>query len=191
MGAYRYISKLYQDNSESLKQLWQQRLAEWRKEGSVTRIDHPTRIDRAHALGYKAKQGYIIVRVKVLRGGRMRATFNNQRRRPKHSRRMEIIGKSYQWIAEERAASRYMNCEVINSYEAAKDGMHYWFEVILADRAIVSKYPGMAWLSMPKHKGRVFRGKTSAARRSRGLVHKGLGTERIRPSLKANQGKAK
>ncbi len=45
---------------------WRKRLAEWRKEPAVLRIDRPTRIDRARSLGYKAKQGFLIVRQTLL-----------------------------------------------------------------------------------------------------------------------------
>jgi len=39
---------------------------------------------------------------------------------------------------------------------------------------------------MLKHKGRVFRGKTSAGKSSRGLRNKGKGAEKLRPSLRAH-----
>ena len=41
------------------------------------------------------------------------------------------------------------------------------------------------------HKGRVYRGKTSAGKRGRGLHNKGKGAEKLRPSLKANQNRGK
>ena len=78
-----------------------------------------------------------------------------------------------------------------NSYEIALDGRHYWYEVILVDRIQVGKYKGMEWLLKGKNKGRVFRGKTSAGRKSRGLHSKGKGREKIRPSLRANKRLAK
>ncbi|HLM70942.1 MAG TPA: 50S ribosomal protein L15e, partial [Thermoplasmata archaeon] len=45
-----------------------ERLLTWRRENTVTRIEHPTRLDRARAVGYKAKGGFVIVRVRVRRG---------------------------------------------------------------------------------------------------------------------------
>lgn len=160
------------------------RLIKWRKSDSVVRVEKPTRLDRARSLGYKAKQGYVVVRVKLKRGGRKRERFKGGRR-SKHMRRRKVVKKSYQWVSEERANRKYPNCEVLGSYPLAKDGKHYFFEVLLADRVQVGKYDSMGWLGDAK--GRVFRGLTSAAIKSRGLRKKGIGTEKIRPSLRANK----
>jgi len=82
---------------------------------------------------------------------------------------------------------KYVNCEVLNSYYVVKDGKHYWYEVILVDRVQVSTYKGYSWLTPGGNKGRVYRGITSAGRKSRGLRNKGKGAEKIRPSLRANK----
>jgi len=183
---YKYLTEIYKKPIKNLGNIWTQRLVKWRKDPSVVRIEKPTRLDRARSLGYKAKEGYITVRVKVIRGGRMRAQIKKGRR-SKHRRRKKVVGKSYQWIAEERASRKYPNCEVLNSYEIALDGRYYWYEVLLADRDQVSKYKGMAWLAKGKHKGRVFRGKTSSGKKTRGLrSNKGKGAEKLRPSRKSN-----
>jgi large subunit ribosomal protein L15e len=166
MGLYKHISKLYKQPKKHLKELQRQRLIEWRRSDAVVRIERPTRLDRARNLGYKAKQGYIVVRVRVKRGGKQRPQIKKGRR-PKHARRKKVISKSYKWIAEERAVKKYKNCEVLNSYFLIKDGIYNWHEVILADRVQVSKYKNMEWLA--KTKGRVFRGLTSAGKKSRGL----------------------
>lgn len=188
---YKYLADIYKKPKQNLGQLWMQRLIKWRKDPSIVRIDKPTRLDRARSLGYKAKQGYIVVRVKLIRGGRKRPRFKGGRR-SKAMRRRKIVGKSYQWIAEERAAKKYTNCEALNSYQIAVDGRYYWFEVILVDKEQVSKYKGMEWLARGKHKGRVFRGKTSSGKRGRGiLIRKGKGAEKLRPSLRARKRLAK
>ncbi|MEK6945122.1 MAG: 50S ribosomal protein L15, partial [Thermoproteota archaeon] len=36
-------------------------------------------------------------------------------------------------VAEHRVLKRYPNMKLLGSYFLYKDGMHYWFEVILAD----------------------------------------------------------
>jgi large subunit ribosomal protein L15e len=179
----KYLEQEYRNPSEELKKIWRARIIAWRKEPTVLGIENPTRIDRARALGYKAKQGYVIARVKLKRGGRQRPQIKSGRR-PKTYRHRKIVGKNYRWIAEERAARRYKNCEVLGSYQIAKDGKHYWFEVILADRVQVGRYEGMEWLTHSR--GKAFRGITSAARKSRGLRHKGKGVEKNRPSLAAH-----
>jgi len=187
MGFQKYVKELYQDRTK-LKSLFFKRLILWRRQPTIIRLEKPTNIARARSLGYKAKKGYIIIRVRLKRGGRQKPLIKKGRRSKRRGRK-KVVGKSYQWIAEERAAKRYKNCEVLNSYEIAKDGLSYWFEVILLDREIVSKYPNMRWVETTK--GRVFKGKTSAGRKSRGLRNKGKGAEKVRPSLRANKRRAK
>ncbi len=184
---YAYIREAWKRpyDGEMGKLMWL-RLQQWRREPAIVRIDRPTRLDRARALGYKAKKGVIVVRVRVRRGGR-RATRPNKGRRPK---RMMVSRKtpkkSLQWIAEERANRKYPNCEVLNSYWVGEDGRYKWFEVILIDRnhpAILSD-PQLSQIA--KQRGRVYRGLTSAGRRARGLRRKGRGAEKVRPSVRAN-----
>ena len=47
-------------------------MIEIRKEPSVHRIPKPARPKKARMLGYKAKTGYVMVRVKIKKGGRKR-----------------------------------------------------------------------------------------------------------------------
>ena len=188
MGLYKYIAQLWKRPKESMPELWRERLIQWRREPATVRLERPTRLDRARALGYKAKPGFIVVRQRVPRGGRMREKIRAGRR-SKHMRRRKILGKNYQWIAEERAARKYPNCEVLNSYFVAKDGKYYWYEVILIERdnPVIRADPNISWICQPQHKGRVFRGLTAAGKRSRGiLTNKGIGAEKLRPSLRAN-----
>src|SRR3990167_6444121 len=188
MNLYSSIRELWKKPKDSMKDLVQERLIEWREGNAVVRIERPTRIDRARGLGYKAKQGYVIVRVRVKRGKRQRPLIKKGRR-SKHKRRKKIVGKSYQWIAEERASKKYPNCEVLNSYKIGEDGKHHFYEVILLDRVIVSKYRNMKWVK--NNNRRVYRGLTSAGKKSRGLTGKGKGYEKIRPSLRAHRNRGK
>jgi len=188
MGMYKYVRDLWKQPKENLKDLWQKRILEWKAQNVTVRIKHPTRIDRARSLGYKAKQGYIIIRQRVNRGGRQRPTIRHGRR-SKHFGRRKDVDKSYQSVAEERAVKNYPNCEVLNSYYVGQDGNRYWYEVILVDRnhpQILADHR-INWIFKNKHKGRVFRGLTSAAKKSRGLrSNKGKGAEKLRPSRTAN-----
>ena len=188
MGYLKYIKKFYQDKPEEVKRILKERIIEWRKGKAVVRIAHPIRLDRARALGYKAKKGYIVVRARLLRSKRQRPLIRKGRR-SKHRRRKKVVGKSYQWIAEERANRKYPNCEVLNSYHIGQDGRYKFYEVILLDRELVSKYEPTRWVK--ENKGRVYRGLTSAAKKSRGLRHKWKGTEKIRPSLRAHRNRGK
>ena len=93
--------------------------------------------------------------------------------------------QNYRSICEQRAAKSYPNCEVLNSYEVGKDGKHYWYEVILVDRShpAIKKDKTLSWIT--KEKGRAFRGKTSAAKKIRGLHGTRKGHEKMRPSKSA------
>ena len=112
-----------------VKSLLWERMQVWRREGSVVRLDRPTRIDRAHTLGYKAKQGVIVVRASVRRGGRRKSRYVRGRRTARMGMRRITAGKSIQRIAEERASKKYPNMEVLNSYWVGQDGRHKWYEV--------------------------------------------------------------
>ena len=188
MSMYKYIREAWKKPKQKLGSLWQERLIQWRREPVTLRIDRPTRLDRARSLGYKAKQGIIVVRQRVNRGGKMRPKFKSGRR-PKTMRRRLVLAKNYQQIAEERANKKFKNCEVLNSYEVAKDGKYYWYEIILVDRdhPVIKADKNLSWTGKRGNQGRVYRGVTSAGRKSRGLRHKGKGAEKMRPSLRANK----
>lgn len=181
MGVYKYLTAAWKENKHP--ELYRENLIKWRREGSTTKLETPTRLDRARALGYKAKQGFFVVRARVPRGGKKRPTIRKGRR-SKHFHLTKTLTVNYQWIAENRTAKKYHNCEVLNSYFVGKDGKHYWFEVLIVDPEIVKKYDGMEWIL--RNRNRPGRGLTNAARKSRGLRHKGKGVEKKRPSLAAN-----
>ena len=199
---YHYVREFWRHrNTDEFKELMRQRVINWRREKSLTRVEKPTRIDRARSLGYKAKEGYVIVRSRVRKGGR-------RKKRPVRGRKSRNLGvnkitpkKSIKVMAEERAARKYRNLEVLNSYWVGNDGRSKWFEVIFVDpqHPSIAKDPRTKWISSiekrgdrtlylknSKHKGRAFRGLTSASRKSRGLRKKGLGTIKNRPSLRSH-----
>ncbi len=194
MGMYKYIREAWKAPKKSyVGDLLKQRMIKWRREPVVVRIERPTRLDRARSLGYQAKQGYVIVRVRVRKGGRKRPRWKGGRKPSKMGMVKYSPKKSLQWIAEEKAARKFPNLEVLNSYWVGEDGMYKWFEVILVDphHPVIKSDPKIAWIAGKTHKGRVFRGLTSAGRKSRGLRNKGKGAEKIRPSIRANMGKGK
>jgi len=121
--------KLWKENSSELRD----RVVSWRKQDAVTRIEKPSRILRARRLGYKAKQGIIVVRMRVGTGG-MRRKRPTGGRRPKHLGVTRIkAAVNMKQVADRRVLERYPNMTLLGSYFIYKDGMHYWFEVILAD----------------------------------------------------------
>lgn len=121
--------KLWKENSPEIRD----RAVQWRKDEAVTRIEKPSRIQRARRLGYKAKQGIVVIRMRVGTGG-MRRQRPRGGRRPKHLGVTRIKADvSMKEVAENRVLERYPNMKLLGSYFVYKDGMHYWFEVILAD----------------------------------------------------------
>ncbi|MEM0129237.1 MAG: 50S ribosomal protein L15e [Thermoplasmata archaeon] len=166
-----------------------ERLLQWRRGNTVTRVDHPVRLDRARAVGYRAKEGFIVVRVRVRRGGQNKRAIIAGRR-PKHKGILRMtLAKSLRRIAEERAQKHYPNLEVLNSYWIGEDGKEKFYEVILVDPVAgpIRSDPRIAWIGAPVHRGRVYRGLTSAGKEGRGLRWRGKGAERMRPSRRRNR----
>lgn len=189
---YTYIRDAWKNpDSTYVDDLRWERLQAWRREPAVIKIDRPTRLDRARALGYKAKQGIILVRAKIRRGARRKQRWKRGRKSKNMVVNKITPGKSLQRIAEERAARRYPNMEVLNSYWVAEDGKQKWFEIILVDPAhpVIKSDKNLKFIATGGN--RVFRGKTSSGKKGRGMRHKGTGTEKIRPSLRANSNKGK
>jgi len=171
-------------------ELMRRRLIEWRRQPTIFRVEKPTRLDRARKLGYKAKQGFIIVRVRVRRGGL-------RKQRPKAGRRPKRMGvkkfkpaKSLKLIAEERAGRKFPNLEVLNSYWVGEDGRSKWFEIIMVDshHPVIKADKDIGWICQKQHHRRVFRSLTSAGKKVRSLRRKGRGAEKFRPSKKAGMG---
>jgi len=182
MGYYKYVRDAWKSPKKSyVKELMRERMPKWRKQNVITRIERPTRPDRARALGYKAKPGFIVVRTRVRRGGRRKERPSTHRKPKGMGVRKVTMRKNLQWIAEERTAKKYPNMEVLNSYWVAQDGRHKYFEVILVDphHPAIRNDPELSWVQ--NQRKRALRGKTSAAKKGRGLQSKGKGTEKMRP----------
>jgi len=189
--AYKYIAEAWAKPEKSfVDELMRQRRIEWRRQSVIIRIDKPTRLDRARKLGYRAKQGFVMARVRVRRGGL-------RKQRPKAGRRPKRMGvkkfkpsKSLRLIAEERVARKFPNLQVLNSYWVGEDGISKWFEVIMVDphHPAVKADQNINWISQKQHNKRVFRSLTSAGKKVRGLRRRGRGAEKFRPSLKKGVG---
>lgn len=189
---YSYIAdawKTYRDADHLA--IRQQRLYEWRRQPVCTRAERPTRLDRARALGYKAKQGYVVVRTRVRRGSLRKTRFRMGAKPSGMGVNKITASKSIQRIAEERVQKQYPNMEVLNSYWVGEDGRHKYYEIILVDPAhpVILADPKISWIANAGNTNRVFRGKTSAGQKGRGLRGKGKGHEKNRPSLRANDNK--
>lgn len=191
---YHFISEAWNRPSETyVKGLQWERLIEWRRDENYLKIEHPTRLDRARALGYKAKQGFIVVRGRVRKGSQRRRQIRKGRRAKRKGINKITTGKSLQRMAEERACKKYPNMEVLNSYWVGMDGLHEWFEIIMVDphHPVIKADKTINWICSPKQKGRAFRGLTAAGKAGRGLKWKGKGAEKVRPSISAHKHQGK
>jgi len=187
-GLYHYLREAWKKPE---KKILRERMIGWRKSLVITKVDKPLRLDRARALGYKDKKGFVIARIRIKRGGHKRPRPNKGRRSKRlHTRKN--LKMNYRWIAEQRVARKYRNLEVLNSYNIGKDGVHYFYEVILVDpkRPEIKKDKTIKWITNPANKKRVFRGLTSAAKKSRGLRKKSHELK-VRPSIRARKRQGK
>ena len=122
-------ANMWKSNNDVLKS----KAVVWRTEEVIHKINRPSRLDRARRIGYKAKQGVIIVRIRVGRGG-MRKQRPVSGRRPKHIGVVHIKqGTNMRKVAENRVSEKFPNLEVLGSYYLHKDGKYLWYEVILVD----------------------------------------------------------
>ena len=67
----QYLEELWKrKQSDVLRFLLRVRCWEFRQLPGIVRLTGPSRPDKARRLGYKAKQGFVVYRVRVRRGGR-------------------------------------------------------------------------------------------------------------------------
>ena len=117
MGVTKYVRTAWKSPKQSMEPRHRTgRMAEWRHEPVFQRIDKPTRIDAARRVGYRAKQGVVICRTRVRRGGLRKGVVNMKRKPSKAGVTKITMAKSIQRIAEERVSRRYPNLRVLNSY---------------------------------------------------------------------------
>src|SRR3989338_7173858 len=140
----------------------------WRRQPVIKTLNGPTKPARARALGYKAKQGFVVARTRIKKGGRRRPTIRKGRK-PRSMGLFFTTKQNKQSIAEKRVAGKYPNLEVLNSYKVGEDGKYHYFEIILVDKhhPVIKSDKTINWITTQR--SRVFRGRTSAGKRSRGL----------------------
>jgi large subunit ribosomal protein L15e len=156
MGAYKYITQTLQKQYKERDAAYRGKVMKWRAAPAIERVEYPTNLARARTLGYQAKQGYIVVRVRVDKGRRTRRKTMGGRKH-KNNYRFVQPQLSHQAIGEQRVNRLFRNMEVLNSYWVGEDGNYKFFEVILADPAKPSVN-----ISSAIRGGKAFRGLTSA-----------------------------
>ncbi|MHA1917197.1 MAG: 50S ribosomal protein L15e [Candidatus Ranarchaeia archaeon] len=173
-SAYKYMEESFRKSHKKgtlFRDIQKSRLISWRKEGAGVRVDKPTRLSRARALGYKAKQGFVIVRQRVRRGGLHKSRPIKGHRPKRMGFKKHTPNQNIRGISEFRAQNKYPNLRVLNSYYVGQDGKHKYYEVILVDPAHpqIMKDKDVGWICKDTHKNRHRRGLTSAGKKSRGL----------------------
>jgi len=187
MGAYKYLTELWKKKqSDLLRFLLRIRCWELRQLPAIHRATRPTRPDKARRLGYKAKQGFVIYRARVRRGGRKRPVPKGiVYGKPANQGVLQLKwGRSLKSKAEERVGRQCGNLRVLNTYWINQDARYKYFEVILVDpfHNAIRNDPRINWITKPVFKHRELRGLTAAGKKSRGLTGKGPRFARIRPS---------
>ncbi|KAL8694401.1 MAG: hypothetical protein Q9218_000967 [Villophora microphyllina] len=174
MGALKYVEELQKKKqSDVLRFLLRVRCWELRQLNVIHRASRPSRPDKARRLGYKSKQGYVIYRVRVRRGGRKRpvpkgATYGKPTNQGVNQLKYQ---RSLKATAEERVGRRCANLRVLNSYWINQDSTYKYFETILVDpqHKAIRRDPRINWIVKPVHKHRESRGLTATGKKSRGL----------------------
>merc|ERR1712157_464907 len=135
MGAYKYLEELYKRKQcDLLRFLFRVRCWQLRHLNTTHRASRPTRPDKARRLGYKAKQGYVVFRVRVRRGGRKKPLpGGNTSGKPTNQGIHVRFNRNHRSVAEERVGKYCGNLRVLNSYWINQDATFKYFEVILVD----------------------------------------------------------
>merc|ERR1712137_931161 len=162
---------------------------EFRQLPAIHRASRPTRADKARKVGYKAKQGFLIYRVRVKRGDRKKRVAKGiVYGKPCHQgiKKWKAV-RNLRSVAEERIGRKCGGLRVLNSYWVAQDAAHKWFEVVMVDpmHKVIRDDPRMNWICKPVMKHRELRGLTAAGKKARGMLAKGKNATRIRPSRRA------
>lgn len=190
MSANKYLREIHRKKqSDVMRYLLKIRVWEYRQRAAVHKVSHPTYVERAHKLGYKAKQGFTIYRVRVKRGCRKRPYNNgNTRGKPSNAGIYQIKpARSLQTAGEMRVGKKCANMRVLNSYWVGQDGVFKYYEVILVDpmHKRIREDPRNNWICKGVMKHRECRGLTSSGKKSRGLSKSSKSNGSIGGSRKA------
>ncbi|RKO91711.1 60S ribosomal protein L15 [Blyttiomyces helicus] len=180
----QYLEELYKKKqSDVVRFLLRVRCWEYRQLNVIHRASRPSRPDKARRLGYKAKQGFVVYRVRVRRGNRKRpapkgAVFGKPASQGINELKYQRSAKA---TAEERVGRKCANLRVLNSYWVNQDATYKFFEVILVDPShkAIRRDPRINWIVNPVHKHREARGLTSIGKKNRGIA-KGHGHNKVK-----------
>merc|ERR1712241_127991 len=158
---------------------------EYRQLPVIHHCTRPSRPEKARRVGYKAKQGYVIYRIRVRRGGRKKNTPKGcVYGKPRNSGAIRKLKSA----AEERVARKCSNMRVLNTYWVGQDASFKFFEVILIDpqHKAIRRDPRINWIVGAKHKHRELRGLTATGKKARGMNQRGHKAMKKRPSRRSD-----
>ncbi|GBF88453.1 hypothetical protein Rsub_01166 [Raphidocelis subcapitata] len=190
MGAYKYVEELWRrKQSDVLRFLLRVRCWEYRQLPGIVRLNRPSRPDKARRMGFRAKQGYVVYRVRVRRGGRKRPVSKGiVYGKPVNQGITQLkASRNLRNVAEERVGRKCGGLRVLNSYWVNEDSAYKYFEVIMVDpmHNAIRNDARINWICNPVHKHRELRGLTSAGKKYRGLRGKGSRYTKNAPSKRA------
>ena len=122
MGAYKYLEELWKrKQSDVMKFIMRIRTWEFRQLPGIHRASRPSRPDKARRLGYKAKQGVVIYRVRVRRGGRKNPVSKGIVYGKPSGQGVNQLKptRNLRSVAEERVGRKVGGLRVMNSYWVA------------------------------------------------------------------------
>ena len=191
MGAYKYLEEIWKKKqSDLLRFVLRVRAWEYRQLPTIHKCSRPSRPDKARRLGYKRKQGFVVYRIRIRRGGRKRAVRKGivYGKPVNHGIRKLKAARTHRSVGEERVGAVCSNLRVLNSYWVGQDACFKFFEVIMVDpnHQAIRNDPKVNWICSSKHNHRECRGLTSVGKHSRGLNQKGHKAVKARPSVRSN-----
>jgi len=132
---YRQIGETWQKVFKEKSGDILQRAVLLRRGPTMERIERPSRLNKARMLGYKAKEGVVVIRIRVAAGG-MRRPRPTSGRRPKHLGVLRMKSdEPVQKVAERRVWEKHANLKLLGSYLLWVDGKHRWYECVMIDPA--------------------------------------------------------
>ncbi len=176
---YKQMKQTFQSEYKERSPAYRTNIIRWNAEPPIVRIAGPTNIARARELGYRAKEGILIARIRI-HGGSKKRKLPGGGRKPSKSGRYFTFRKSSQAIAEERASRKFTNSVALNSYFVGTSGSEKYFEVILLDRNSKALISDPHYSGIITKKGRAERGLTSSGKRHRGIIRKRFGSHKLR-----------
>jgi large subunit ribosomal protein L15e len=133
LALYRQIGETWQKVSREKYGDIRERAVALRRGPTMERLERPSRLDKARMFGYKAKEGVVVIRIKVNKSG-MRRQRPVSGRRPKHLGVLRMRSdEPVQKVAERRVKERHSNLKLLGSYQLWVDGKHRWFECVMID----------------------------------------------------------